>query len=267
MIVAAHQPNYLPWLGFFDKLRRCDRFLILDHVQFERQNFQNRTRVRFGDEARWLTVPVVQRSRDELILDKLVDNGRAGRLRWGRKQFATLEQVYRGAPYFRLYAPALRALLDAEWEKLIDLNVAMLRFCMDALDIRTPLTRTSEMGTIPGQKSELVLNMCKAAGADVYLSGDGASRHYLDIEAFRNAGVEVRFQEFRHPDYPQGSGKPLHGLSVLDLLFHCGPLAKIVLSGGGIDGLPAAPALGVPLAAPPFLPPAPAPSPAPPPWA
>lgn len=247
MIVAAHQPNYLPWLGFFDKLRRCDKFLILDHVQFERQNFQNRTRVRFADEARWITVPVIQKSRDELIMDKQVANERDGRLRWGRKQFATLEQVYRSTPYFHLYAPALHSLLDGEWDKLIDLNLAMLRFCMDALEIRTPIVRTSEMGPLAGQKSELVLNMCRAAGATVYLSGAGASKNYLDVESFRAAGVEVRFQEFHHPDYPQGQRKTLHGLTVLDLLFNCGPLSKVVLAGGGIDGLPAAPAFGAPM--------------------
>ena len=251
MIVAAHQPNYLPWLGFMDKLRRADKFLILDHVQFERQNFQNRTKIRMEDEWKWVTVPVVQKSRDELILDKLVANEKDGKFRWGRKQFATLEQVYRGTPYFHLYASALRGIFDAEWEKLIDLNLALLQFCMAALEIRTPLVRTSTMGPLAGQKSELVLNMCKAAGATVYLSGDGASKHYLDIPAFTAAGIEVRFQDFKHPDYPQGARKTVHGLSVLDLLFNCGPASKNVLAGQGIDGLPVGPALGGPMLAPP----------------
>jgi hypothetical protein len=239
MIIAAHQPNYLPWLGFFDRVRRCDKFLILDHVQFERQNYQNRTRVRFDDGVRWLTVPVVQKSRDELILEKEIANDREGRLRWGRKQYSTLEQLYRSAPYFHLYAPELRALLDENWTKLIDLNLALLRFCLDALEIKTPLERTSEMGTIEGQKSQLVLNMCKAAGATAYLSGDGASRSYLDVAAFEKAGVEIIWQDFRHPDYPQRrpGSQPVHGLTVLDLLFNCGPMSKVVLAGGALDGL------------------------------
>src|SRR4051812_22331043 len=122
MIVAAHQPNYLPWLGFFDKLRRCEKFLILDHCQFERQGFQNRTKIRVGDAWEWLTVPVLQKSRDELVLDKEIANDRDGRLRWGRKQFLTIEQNYRGTPHFHRYAPALRDIFDAKWEKLIDLN-------------------------------------------------------------------------------------------------------------------------------------------------
>jgi hypothetical protein len=247
MIVAAHQPNYLPWLGFFDRLRRCDKFLILDHVQFERQNFQNRTRVRFEDGFKWLTVPVVQKSRDERILDKEIANDREGRLRWGRKQYATLEQLYRGAPYFELYSPALREIFDATWIKLIDLNLTLLRFCMSALEIKTPVVRTSELGPLEGQKSELVLNMCRAAGATAYLSGDGASRNYLDVAAFERAGVEVVWQQFKHPDYPQGRGSPtVHGLTVLDLLFHCGPMSKVVLAGGAIDGFAAAPLPAIP---------------------
>jgi hypothetical protein len=140
----------------------------------------------------------------------------------------------------------------------------LLRFCMDALDIRTPLVRTSTMGPLAGQKSELVLNMCRAAGATVYLSGDGFSRHYLDQDAFRAAGVEVRFQDFKHPDYPQGRRNSLHGLSVLDLLFNCGPMSKFVLAGRGIDGpsVSPPPATALPTTLPPFLaPPQPGPRP------
>jgi hypothetical protein len=231
MIVAAHQPNYLPWLGFFDKLARCDKFLILDHCQFERQGFQNRAKVRMGDGWKWLTVPVVQKSRDERILDKEIANDRDGRLRWGRKQYATLEQVYRGTPHFQRYAPGLHDIFEARWEKLVDLNLALLGFCMAALEIRTPLLRTSRMGPLTGQKSELVLNMCKAAGATVYLSGSGASKEYLDRAAFAAAGVELRFQQFAHPDYPQGHDAKVHGLTVLDLLFNCGPESRAVLLG------------------------------------
>lgn len=235
MIIAAHQPNYLPWLGFFDRVRRADKFLLLDHVQFERQNFQNRTRIRLdgGDAPHWLTVPVVQKSRDERILDKEIANDREGRLRWGRKTYASLEQAYRRAPCFHLYAAQLRELYDARWDKLIDLNLRLLDFCLAVLEIKTPLQRTSQM-SLCGQKSELVLNMCKAAGATAYLSGDGASRHYLDLEAFKTAGIEVVWQNFKHPDYPQAPANqpPVRGLSALDLIFNCGPLSKAVLAGG-----------------------------------
>lgn len=235
MIVAAHQPNYLPWLGYFDRIRRAQLFILLDHVQFERQNFQNRTKIKAAGAPRWITVPVHQKSRGELILEKLVCNGADEREHWGRKTYLLLEQNYAKAPHFKDYAPGLKEIyVVRRWEKLIDLNIALLKFCLDALSIKTPLIRSSEL-KVSGAKSELVLNMCLAAKAKSYIAGMGASRHYLDLEAFKRSGVDVVWQEFKHPPYPQApSGSPhVPGLSVLDLLFNCGPRSAEVLASGG----------------------------------
>lgn len=231
MILAAHQPHYLPWLGYLDKIRRADKFLIVDHVQFERRNFQNRTRIPAAatpEGWRWLTVPVVQNSREERILDKML----ADDPHWRRKHVLALEQIYHRAPHYRLYAPALRSILESKWDRLVDLNIALLKFFLEAFEIRTPLSFTSEMGPIPGQKSEFVLNMCRMAGATVYLSGEGACRRYLDEAVFRAAGVEIQWQGFKHPEYARGPGEgPLPGITALDLLFHCGPGSGEVLAG------------------------------------
>lgn len=245
MIVAAHQPNFLPWLGYFDRVRRAQRFILLDHVQFERQNYQNRTLLKTQAGPRWLTVPVVQKSRDEKILEKLVCNEQQGRDFWARKFWLTVESSYARAPHFKRYSPRLRELLlDVRWEKLVDLNIALLRFSLDALDIHTPLVRSSQLN-VSGQKSELVLAMCLAAGAKTYIAGMGGSRGYLDLDAFKRAGVDVAWQEYDHPTYPQvPAGTPFaKGLSVLDLLFNCGPDSRAVLekgcpavSEGGIHG-------------------------------
>lgn len=234
MIVAAHQPHYLPWLGYFDRIRRAELFILLDHVQFERQNYQNRARIKAVDGPRWITVPVHQKSRDELILDKLVFNGADEKEHWGRKTYLLLEQTYARAPYFKAYAPALKSILvERRWEKLVDLNIALLKFCLDALQIKTPLVRSSQL-KVSGAKSELVLNMCLASKASAYIAGMGASRRYLDLEAFKRAGVEVVWQEFVHPQYPQlPPGSPHQpGLSVVDLLFNCGPGSAAVLARG-----------------------------------
>ncbi len=234
MIVAAHQPNYLPWLGYFDRIRRAQLFILLDHVQFERQNFQNRARIKAGSAARWITVPVHQKSRSELILEKLVFNGGDEKEHWGRKTYLLLESTYARAPHFRDYAPTLKDIfMTRRWERLVDLNIALLKFCMDALSITTPLIRSSEL-KVSGAKSELVLNMCLAAKAKTYIAGMGASRHYLDVEAFKRSGVDVVWQDFRHPPYPQApAGSPhVPGLSVLDLLFNCGPRSADVLDQG-----------------------------------
>jgi WbqC-like protein family len=228
MLVAIHQPHYLPWLGYLHRMARADLFIVLDHVQFERGNYQNRTQVRVNGAPHWLTVPVQQRSQKERILDKAVDNSRP----WGRAHFETLRRTYAGAGFFGMYATDLRAILDCEWQRLVDLNEHTLDFMRNAFDIRTPIVKSSELGAT-GAKSELVLNLCKAVGASGLLVGLGGSRHYLDRAAFAEAGIELEMQAFTHPAYPQrGADTFTAGLSALDLLFNCGPASRRILLGG-----------------------------------
>src|SRR5687767_4007939 len=138
MLVAIHQPCFLPWLGYLDRMMRSDLFVILDHVQFERRNYQNRCLIRNEDDSKWLTVPVVQVSQKETILEKQVDNPpetpRGGRW-WGPNTFQTLRYAYRKAPHFNRYAPRLEELLNTRWEKLVDLDLAMLEFLREELGI------------------------------------------------------------------------------------------------------------------------------------
>jgi hypothetical protein len=231
MIVSIHQPCYLPWLGYLQRMAQADVFVLLDHVQFERANYQNRTRILVDGEPRWLTVPVVQRSQKERIVEKEIDNRLEGPRHWARVHAATLRHAYRAAPYANLYLPALKEILEARWERLVDLDYAMLKVLRDAFGIRTPLVKSSELD-VRGAKSELVLEICLALGADCFLGGMGGSRGYLDAEAFRRAGVRVQWQDFRSPAYPQCSGGAfVPGLSSADLLLNCGPLGRHLFIG------------------------------------
>ena len=231
MIVAIHQPHYLPWLGYLHRMSQVDLFIVLDHVQFERRNRQNRSQIRLDGEARWLTVPVAQRSQSERIVDKLVDN--ADPRPWGATHYSTLRHAYREAEHFKTYAEALRAILEARWERLVDLNRATLDFMREAFEIRTPLVRSSELAA-EGAKAELILNLCRAVGAERLLAGFGGSRAYLDVEHFARSGVEVQWHDFTHPEYPQCGPQPfVAGLAALDLLFNCGPASRAVLLGQG----------------------------------
>ncbi|HEX2565635.1 MAG TPA: WbqC family protein [Burkholderiales bacterium] len=231
MVVAIHQPHFLPWLGYLHRMAQAGLFVILDHVQFERGNYQNRTRIRMGEEARWLTVPVVQRSQKERIVDKEVDNRLEGDRWWPRVHFGTLRHAYRDAGYFGAYGPALQDILQRRWEKLADLNQALLDMLRDAFGIRTPLVRSSAL-QLEGAKSELILNICREVGADTLLAGFGGSRTYLDAEAFARAGVRIAYHEFEHPVYKQAGAAPfIPGLSSIDLLFNCGPQSARVLLG------------------------------------
>lgn len=228
MLVAIHQPHYLPWLGYLHRMARADLFIVLDHVQFERGNYQNRTQVRVNGLPHWLTVPVQQRSQKERIVEKAIDNSKA----WSLSHFETVRRAYASAGYFGRYATELRALYDCQWERLADFDAATLEFLRRAFDIRTPLVRSSDLEGIEGAKSELVLNLCKAVGASALLVGLGGSRKYLDRAAFAQAGIELVMQAFTHPVYPQRGAQPFTpGLSALDLLLNCGPQSRDVLLG------------------------------------
>src|SRR5690348_12933726 len=221
MLVAIHQPHYLPWLGYLSRMACADLFVVLDHVQFERRNYQNRTRVRLEGEARWLTVPVEQRSRDESIAEKRVDNSLEGLRHWSRVHFHTLRHAYRDARHLGAYLPQLQQIYETRFENLVDLDAELLGFLRNALAIRTPLVRSSTLG-VQGAKSELVLDICKRVGARALLVGLGGSRAYLDREAFARAGIGLVFQEFEHPVYRQCHAAPFTpGLSAIDLLLNC----------------------------------------------
>ena len=226
MLVAIHQPLYFPWLGYLDRMAKSDLFVVLDHVQFERRNYQNRASILLEGEPRWLTVPVVQVSQKERILEKQVDNSAEGSRQWGPNHFKTLKYAYRKAPHFERYAPRLQQILEARWDRLVDLDLATMEFLREALEIRTPMRLSSEIQP-QGARSELLLDICRSLGpGTTFLGGMGGSRHYLDKDAFAAAGVGVQWQEFKHPVYAQcGGGAFQPGQTALDFLFNLGPFA------------------------------------------
>ena len=230
MLVAIHQPHYVPWLGYLDRMAKSDLFVVLDQVQFERRNYQNRSQIRIDGEARWLTVPVEQRSQKERIVDKVVDNSDAARP-WSRNHFATLRYAYRDAGYFSSYAGELKKIFDSSWSKLVEIDLTMLEFLRNAFGIRTPLLRSSDL-QVEGAKGDLILNLCRAVKADALLAGFGGSRGYLDAEVFAAHGVDIRHHQFTHPAYKQCGAAPfIPGLAALDLLFNAGPQSRAILMG------------------------------------
>jgi len=232
MRVAIHQPHFLPWIGYLDRIQKADLFILLDHVQYESQNYQNRVLIKTGEGSQWVIVPLFQRSQQERIIDKIINNQRQGRLSWQRKIWKTVQRAYQGAPYFKAYAGPLQELLEARWHKLIDLNLALLQFLNDAFGIRTRMVRSSELVS-SGKKSDLVLSLCQAVKADAFLGGMGGSREYLNEARFAEAGIAVQWQDFRHPVYRQHPqpDRFVKGLSAIDLLFNWGPQSADILTG------------------------------------
>jgi hypothetical protein len=203
VIVAAHQPSYLPWLGYLDKLARADLFVVMDDLQFEAANFQNRNRVKTNRGAQWLTVPVERGAQTDRIVDKRIDDtGLGGRHHWQRRAWRTLEIHYGAAPAFAAHARAFEAIYTRRWRWLVDLDLHVLELARAWYGITTPVVRSSTLG-LRGARSERLVDLCGRVGADTYLSGRGGSTSYLDLAAFERAGIAVVWQQFAHPVYPQ----------------------------------------------------------------
>lgn len=147
MIVTIHQPEHLPWLGFFDKVRQGDCFVMLDHVQFRRRYFQNRNRIRTPDKDgyQWITVPVQAKGKyDQPINEVLIDNG--GNPRWQEKCLRTIELFYRKAPFFGEHFSFFEILYRTKWERLVDLNTTIIHYLLLALGIHVQVLKSSELG-------------------------------------------------------------------------------------------------------------------------
>jgi hypothetical protein len=224
MIVAAHQPAYLPWLGYLHKIASADLFVVMDDLQYEAQNFQNRNRVKVNNGALWLTVPLVRGSQKDRICDKLINNDGSAKEHWQRRSWATLTTHYRRAPYFSRYADELEHVYTRSWSRLLELDLHLTELMMGWLGIARPILLASSLELV-GQKSARILHMCQKVGADSYLSGSGASTGYLDGELLGRAGITVCWQHFEHPwheqRYPECGFIPR--LSALDLILNCGP--------------------------------------------
>lgn len=219
-VCAIHQPQFLPWLGYLDKIRRADRFVFLDDVQFKKNEFQNRNRALVFGQAKWITVPVSFK-----FGDTLRQVGIAASNDWRRKTWATIEQNYCSTPFFEAYAGGLKELLFQAWDNLALINAASVEWLMRCFDMTTPLSFSSDMAGLDSDPTGRLLDICRRLGADVYLSGAGG-RGYLDTAAFGKAGVRVEFQEYRHPVYEQksngASGEFVPFLSAIDALCNAG---------------------------------------------
>jgi hypothetical protein len=224
MIVSAHQPHYLPWLGYLAKIAASDLFVVMDDLQYEAQNFQNRNRVKIAHGPAWLTVPLERDGQATEIRDKRIANESSPKQHWQRRHFETLRNNYSSAPFWKLYEAALQDAYARPWSRLIDLQLHMLMLHLGWFAIKKPIVLASSL-SLSGTKTDRLASLCHAVNADVYLSGGGGSKGYLDEEKLRRLGVRVEWQTFNHPRYPQRHatlGFVSH-LAALDLLLNCGP--------------------------------------------
>jgi hypothetical protein len=225
MIVSIHQPQFMPWLGYFDKIHKCDTFVFLDTVQFKKNEFQNRNKIKTAQGWMWLTVPVSYKypqHLDEVMINNVMD--------WRKKHLTSLTINYQRSTYFHTFFPDLKQFYTQHAETIAEINSESIIMLLKSLGVGKDTVFASALGDLPDEPSERLAAICAAIGADTYLSGAGG-KTYLDPKPFNSRGIKVVFQEFRHPVYPQLYGDFIPNLSLLDLIFNCGPHSLLILEG------------------------------------
>ncbi|MFB0516401.1 MAG: WbqC family protein [Candidatus Neomarinimicrobiota bacterium] len=228
MKVAIHQPNFLPWPGYFHKYALADLMVHMDTAQHVRLEFDHRNWIKIPDGSkRWI---IVHRAGSNPFAQPL------NRVRLANDEWRTIIQnrlynSYHQAPYYHLYIDNLMDVLRRKWASLASLNLALINYICQELEIATPSLRLSELGVDFGQHTGQLIRIARHAGADTYLSGMGA-REYLDEGAFQKAGIKLEYQHYTPILYPQLYGEFIPNLSIIDLLFNTGPEARTYLFGG-----------------------------------
>jgi hypothetical protein len=218
VIVACHQPNFLPWIGFFYKALLADLVVLLDDVQFARGfTWVNRNRLKCDQGELWLTVPVKKKGRG---LQKINDVEVLDEGNWSRRLFQGISQNYAHAPYFAEHRAFLRDLMQKRRQKLVDLNIAAIDYLAGSLGIANKIVLQSSL-RVQSRGSEVLVKITRETGADVYLS-PLVSQKYVNENLFAQQGITIQFFKFIPPIYPQLWGEFIYNLSTLDLLLNCG---------------------------------------------
>ena len=216
MKVAIHQPNYLPWIGFFDKLDQVDKFVFLDKAHHSKSGFLNRNKIKTPQGSFTLTVPLKNKGVpiNELLI---VDNSN-----WQASHWKTIEAFYKKSPFWNDYKDGFEQLYKRKWKKLASLNIALIEHINALLTITTETVLESDFPIDFGSGNSRNVNITSHLNGNVYLSGTGA-RVYNDINEFEAQNITLLYQDFNHPVYPQRWGEFQHNLSIIDMLFNCGP--------------------------------------------
>ena len=221
--ICIHQPDFVPWLGFFHRLLLCDTYVVLDDVQFLRRGWHHRDKIKTRQGEAWLSLSIARDDYHQLISQIELSPG----LGWIDDHLNLLKENYQFAPCFNKFFPSIEKIYRSGFRKMMEFNMTFLRFFFELFGVRAEIIFSSKLN-VPGKSSEKLLNLVNAVGGTRYLSGTGA-KAYLDESIFQKAGIPVQWQVFQHPVYPQLHGDFIPGLSCLDILFNCGAESRKVL--------------------------------------
>lgn len=222
MIITIHQPNYLPWLGFFDKIQKSDIFVILDDAEYSKNCFINRNKIKTHAGEMWLSLPVQYKSTAN-INEILLDNKQS----WQRKHKNTIINFYSKSPHFKKYWSELEVFYNTQYDKITDITIPMIKIFMKLLNIEKEVVLSSTLN-ITTKSSDRILDICKKLNANEYISGANGN-NYLKKEDFNINNINILFQEYKHPTYNQRFDKFIPYMSIIDLLFNEGENSKKIL--------------------------------------
>lgn len=217
--VAILQSNYIPWKGYFDIIHDVDEFIFHDDLQYTKQDWRNRNRIKTPAGPAWLTIAVGSSERRRICDVELPA------ATWASEQWRRIEDAYRKAPYFEMYRPLVECIYRRQWRYLSDLNQHFIRTIAQEILGLTTRFRDSRELDLHQRREERVLAILDQTGAGIYLSGP-AARSYLDPARFAERGIELVWKSYDgYPEYPQFHPPFVHTVTILDLLFHTGPKA------------------------------------------
>lgn len=222
-IVSIHQPNYLPWLGYFKKIQDSDVFVFLDDADFPKNGPVNRNKIRTKEGTILLTIPIKYKFGNK-IKEIKIDNT----TKWNEKHKKGIFLNYKKANWFKQYWDELEKIYDEKYEYLIDINMKLINFVIKKLQIQTKIIFSSELN-ISSVKSQKILEICEAVNAETYITGIGG-KDYLVVEDFASKDIKVKFQHFNHPKYNQAYEEFIPNIAAIDLILNEGLNAKRILS-------------------------------------
>ncbi|KPA15010.1 WbqC-like protein family [Candidatus Magnetomorum sp. HK-1] len=227
MIAVIMQPTYLPWIGYFDMIDKADYFVILDNVQFEKQSWQQRNRIKTANgQWKWLSVPIIQNFPQNI--DRTCINNTQN---WRKKHWKTIQQYYCKSKYWDKYCNNLQEIYLHEWEYLVDLNLLIIFYLIEKLGISVKVFRSSSL-PITGNQVNYLINVCNYLQANTYLSAQRASSYIEKNNIFQEEGITLIYHEYQHPFYNQLFGNFIPYMSTIDLLLNEGENSLNIIRSG-----------------------------------
>jgi hypothetical protein len=233
MIIGILQPGYLPWLGFFEQMYRSDVFVMYDDIQYDKEGWRNRNRIKTANGIQWLTVPVhVRFESHPLIKDIKIDNG----VNWRKKHLASIRQNYLKTTFFEDYINLFEYAYEKEWDYLVDIDIYFITKIAECLGMGGKNIVRSSTLSLKEDKIDRLINICNLYGAETFYEG-ASGKNYIDEKRFSDHGIKLEYQNYRHPVYRQLYGDFVPYLSVVDLLFNHGHESLGILTDQGRKGV------------------------------